>query len=153
MNLILWRHAEAEDSGPGQDDMERALTAKGRKQARKMADWLNARLPAGARIIASPALRARQTADALDRPYQVAPAIAPGAGVESLCKAAHWPQPGNTTVLVGHQPDLGRLAAYLMTGATGAWAIRKAGIWWLRGRQQNGSLDVVIEAVVNPELK
>jgi len=46
MNLILWRHAEAEIQRPGQDDIERELTAKGRRQARRVAKWLDARLPA-----------------------------------------------------------------------------------------------------------
>ncbi len=43
MELILWRHAEAED---GTHDSERKLTAKGIKQAARMAKWLRARVPA-----------------------------------------------------------------------------------------------------------
>ncbi len=41
MDLILWRHAEAEMSEP---DMERVLTARGQKQARRMAGWLTTQL-------------------------------------------------------------------------------------------------------------
>lgn len=59
MDLILWRHAEAE---PGEPDLERALTAKGQRQARRMADWLGSQLPDSCRILASPALRCLQTA-------------------------------------------------------------------------------------------
>ncbi len=36
MELILWRHAEAE---PGEPDLGRRLSAKGEKQARRMAEW------------------------------------------------------------------------------------------------------------------
>ena len=52
MDLILWRHADAQDGNP---DLERPLTAKGRLQARKMAAWLNQRMPQEARILVSPA--------------------------------------------------------------------------------------------------
>ena len=62
MDLILWRHAEAEDGSP---DAKRKLTARGRKQAKQIARWLKPRLPADARIVVSPALRAVQTAEAL----------------------------------------------------------------------------------------
>jgi hypothetical protein len=51
MNLILWCHAEAEDSFP---DIERTLTEKGRKQAKKIAGWLKPRLPQKIRILVSP---------------------------------------------------------------------------------------------------
>jgi phosphohistidine phosphatase, SixA len=44
MELILWRHAEAEDGSP---DLERELTGKGHKQAEKMAAFLRPRLPGG----------------------------------------------------------------------------------------------------------
>ncbi|WP_204271061.1 histidine phosphatase family protein, partial [Escherichia coli] len=64
MDLILWRHAEAEVIAPGQDDLQRALTPKGERQARRMAAWLNHRLPATTRVLVSPALRCRQTAEA-----------------------------------------------------------------------------------------
>ena len=41
MDLILWRHAEAFELNEGRDDMDRALTAKGERQAHRMAEWLN----------------------------------------------------------------------------------------------------------------
>ena len=43
MDLIFWRHAEAENRREGQDDLERALTHKGERQAQRMAAWLNQR--------------------------------------------------------------------------------------------------------------
>ncbi|HSO07654.1 MAG TPA: histidine phosphatase family protein, partial [Pelomicrobium sp.] len=62
MDLILWRHAEAEDGVP---DLARKLTPKGVKQAKRIAKWLRPRLPADTRVIVSPARRALQTAEAL----------------------------------------------------------------------------------------
>src|SRR5687767_291721 len=57
MDLILWRHAEAEDGLPGAPDAGRELTARGRRQAMKMAGWLDRNLPSGCRILCSPARR------------------------------------------------------------------------------------------------
>ena len=54
MQLILWRHAEAEDAN-GKDDLDRALTKKGHLQAERMAKWLRSRLPEDCRILVSPA--------------------------------------------------------------------------------------------------
>ncbi|HEY5306925.1 MAG TPA: histidine phosphatase family protein, partial [Casimicrobiaceae bacterium] len=54
MDLILWRHAEAE---PGEPDLGRRLTAKGIKQAERMATWLEVHLPDTCRILVSPADR------------------------------------------------------------------------------------------------
>jgi phosphohistidine phosphatase len=62
MELILWRHAEAEI---GEPDLGRKLTPRGEKQARRVAEWLHAQLPDSARILVSPATRAQQTAKAL----------------------------------------------------------------------------------------
>ena len=62
MELILWRHAEAED---GEPDEERRLTGRGKKQAKRVAKWLARRLPEDFAVISSPARRALQTARAL----------------------------------------------------------------------------------------
>src|SRR5262245_23237221 len=70
MNLILWRHADAEDAAPGASDDARGLTAKGEKQAKRMAAWLKSRLLDDAEILVSPARRAQQTAQALTRRFQ-----------------------------------------------------------------------------------
>ena len=79
MHLILWRHAEAIDSVP---DLERELTRKGHRQARKMAAWLNQQLPSRVRVIASPAKRAQQTASALADKIECVDSIAPGASAK-----------------------------------------------------------------------
>ena len=80
MDLILWRHAEAEDGVP---DGERALTKKGRKQAAALAAWLNERLPKRPRILVSPAVRAQQTAAALGQAFTTAREIGVGASAAS----------------------------------------------------------------------
>lgn len=149
MELILWRHAEAED---GINDLARELTPKGRKQAEKMAGWLNERLPKECRVLASPAVRAKQTASALGRPFEIVPAISPGAGWEDVIEAAGWPGEDRGHVLVaGHQPTLGEVSAYLL-GSEGSLAIRKAGVWWFSSRKHAAGGEVILRAVMTPDL-
>lgn len=151
MDLILWRHAEAETLAAGQDDLQRALTHKGERQARRMAAWLNHRLPASTRVIVSPALRCRQTAEALGRETRIVPAIAPDATVAALLEASRWPKASEPVLLCGHQPTLGRLAAKLLAGAEQDWAVKKGAVWWLRWRQRDGEPDVTLHAVQGPD--
>src|SRR4051812_30067667 len=124
MNLILWRHADAEDGYP---DLERKLTAKGRKQAGHVAAWLKQRLPAQYSLLASPAARAQQTAEALGWPIKTLPALAPGASPRTIVAESGWPDREGTVIVVGHQPDLGRAVAQLVGGAPGAWNVEKGG--------------------------
>ena len=77
MDLILWRHAEAEEAQPGMSDLERALTSKGQKQARRMGQWLNTQLPDSCRILCSPAVRTLQTVEALGRKFKIHTDLAP----------------------------------------------------------------------------
>lgn len=147
MNIILWRHAEAEDPKPDQNDLDRKLTPKGKKQAKRMATWLAKRLPKDASILVSPAERTRQTADALDMSYAIVPEIAPSANHSDLARAIDWPNGEGTTVIVGHQPTLGQFAAWLLTGNACDLSIQKAAVWWLRASRKNGMLQVAVESV------
>lgn len=148
MDLILWRHCEAE---PGEPDLGRRLTAKGIKQAERMALWLEQRLPDSARILVSPAERAQQTAQALGRKYRTTADIAPGASVQSVLAAAHWPEGPEPVLVVGHQPTLGQLAAWLLADADTGWSVRKGAVWWLSNRLREGESAVVLKASVSPD--
>jgi phosphohistidine phosphatase len=148
MDLILWRHAEAEDGVP---DGERALTKKGHKQAAAMAAWLSERLPKRARILVSPATRAQQTAAALEHPFTTSREVGVGASATDVVEAAGWPDAGGTVVIVGHQPTLGRVAALLATGDEADWAIKKGALWWFTHRVRDGDGQVVLRAVIGPD--
>ncbi len=152
MDLILWRHAEALEMREVQDDLDRALTAKGERQAQRVAHWLARQLPASARVMASPARRAQQTAAALDRKVKTVAELAPDGTVEALLHAVRWPDAREPVVVVGHQPTLGLAAAYLLSGQPQAWPVRKGALWWLRGREREGQWQIVLHAVVSPEL-
>ena len=149
MDLILWRHADAAQGGR---DLDRKLTAKGRKQAVRMAAWLVARLPSRYAVLASPARRARETADALGVRYKIAERLAPGAAPADILEAAGWPAHKGAVIVVGHQPDLGRLAAMLLGGAEAEWSVKKGGLWWLSNREREGEAQVVVRAVLAPDL-
>ena len=151
MDLILWRHAEAFEQGQG-DDLERPLTPKGERQAQRMGDWLNRQLPASVRVLASPARRAQQTAQHLDRKFRTVPELAPEGTVDALLQAARWPDAREAALIIGHQPTLGLVAAYLLAGQTSAWPMRKAGVWWLRTRHREGERQIVLHTVMSPDL-
>jgi phosphohistidine phosphatase len=149
MDLILWRHA---DAAPGSRDLERKLTAKGRKQAERVAAWLVAKLPGRYTMLVSPARRARETADALGTRYKVVERLAPGAAPGEILESCGWPSHKGAVVVVGHQPDLGRVAALLVSGAEEEWSVKKGGLWWLSNREREGETQVVVRAVLAPDL-
>ena len=150
MNLILWRHAEAEEGAP---DLKRALTKRGLKEAALMADWLHQQLPPDTRVIASPAERTRQTAQALVSEFEVIKALAPGRGVEDLLAAVEWPDAGNdhTVLVVGHQPTLGQTAALLIGGAEAPWSMKKGAVWWISNRVRGEGAQAVLRVVMSPD--
>ena len=149
MQLILWRHAEAEDSNP-LGDSARELTKKGHKQAERVAKWLRPHLEGDWRILVSPAARALQTVQPLDLEFEESEAVGLSATASTILRAAGWPDNEQSVVVVGHQPTLGHVAARLVGGAVGEVAIRKGAIWWFATRRRNGT-ETILQAVVNPE--
>ena len=153
MELILWRHAEAE---PGEPDLGRRLTAKGEKQARRVAEWLHTRLPQTAKVYVSPARRAQQTAQALadisHYKLRTLEELAPGAAAAEVLAAADWPNSKAAVVIVGHQPTLGLLASELLSGQALDWSLKKGALWWLSQREHEGEDQTVLRAVINPDL-
>jgi phosphohistidine phosphatase len=152
MDLILWRHAEAVDATLRIADTERALTAKGERDAKRMAKWLNERLPDDAVILVSPARRTQQTASALNRPFATITGIGTDAEPADLLQAAHWPHAAIATLIVGHQPTLGCLVSLLLTGAEADLSVKKGAIWWIQGRVRGGGVQCVLRAMMAPDL-
>ena len=152
MDLILWRHAEAQEADGSMPDSKRRLTTKGEKQARKMGAWLRQHLPRDVRVLVSPSARTQQTAHALGLPFEIEPTIGVGADAADVIAAAGWPDGQRKTravVIVGHQPTLGRLAALLLSGEEAEWVVKKGAVWWFshRGDQPGGAqLRVVLGA-------
>ncbi|WP_101102787.1 SixA phosphatase family protein [Macromonas bipunctata] len=159
MDLILWRHAEAEDLVEQEElgesagnDLSRRLTPKGDKQAARMAAWLNRHLPEGVRVWSSPAVRTEQTVLALGREYRLRDELRPDASPDELLQLVHWPESRHPMLVVGHQPTLGRVVARLLGLREEECAVRKGSIWWLRTRERHGVRQTVLWTVQTPEL-
>jgi phosphohistidine phosphatase SixA len=113
VRLFLVRHAH---SDPGEPDELRPLSARGREQARELAKRLAA--VESVLVVASPLLRARETASAIAKAAQVElrvdERLAPGATAEDVLAAIDGAD--GPVVVVGHQPDCSEIAAALGAG-------------------------------------
>lgn len=152
MDLVIWRHAEALELQDDGVDMERALTARGYKQAARMAKWLDRQLPEGARILSSPARRCQDTVRRLDRKYKVSDDLLIDANPLQLLDAVQWPTAKAPVLLVGHQPMLGQLIAQLLELKSNECAIRKGSVWWLRSRERAGQRQTLLVAVQSVDM-
>ena len=146
MNLILWRHAEAESGGP---DAERKLTGRGRKQSKRGAEWLKERLKGRYVLLVSPTARTRETAKALTGEFEESEDIGPEANGLRIVKASGWPEAKGTVIVVGHRPGLNRAAALLMSGREREWEIKKGGLWWFEARPEGEP--AFVRAVLAPK--
>lgn len=152
MELILWRHAEAEDGTP---DIERALTDKGQRQAKNMAAWLKTQLTGNThdiRIIVSPAKRTQQTAQAFRRTFETSIEIDTKTTVDRMYAMTEWPD-GETTIVVGHQPTLGELAQLLVPNLPNDLYFKKGAVWWF-GHEKNlqGEIRPILRTVMYPSM-
>lgn len=161
MQLILWRHAQAEDGSrmtsgdPRSRDMARELTLTGVKQAKATAAWLRPRLPPGSILLSSPAVRTVQTAQQLMADFERVSALAPDVPPAALLEAAGWPGTASderTVVVVSHQPTLGRVASLLLTGIDRDLAVRTSGAWWFQSSGGGGASGNALRAIFDPAL-
>jgi phosphohistidine phosphatase len=152
MDLVLWRHAQAQDWRAGGDDLARTLTTKGEKQAARMAKWLDRQLPDTARILCSPARRTEQTVAALGRKYKLDPDLGPDATAAQLLQRVQWPDASSTVLVVGHQPTLGQVAAQLLGLPEAECSIGKGAVWWLRHKPGEAGATTVIVTVQTPQM-
>lgn len=149
MELILWRHAEAEDSVP---DDARQLTEKGLDQARRMAGWLKSKLPENTQLIVSPTRRTQQTAMALKSDFVTNNEIGPGASVKSLLAVADWPNAQGAVVIVGHQPTLGEVVSCLIPTISAGLSVKKGSVWWIRCQKKESGIEPVLHIMIYPEM-
>ncbi len=152
MDLVLWRHAEAQEWVEGCDDLARSLTTRGEKQAARMANWLDRQLPEGTRVLTSPARRSEQTALALGRKFKIRPELAPDGSVAGLLELVQWPIAKGTVLVIGHQPTLGQTIAQLIGLTATECSVKKGAVWWLRNREREAHSQTVIVTVQTPEV-
>lgn len=149
MELILWRHAEAEDGVP---DAARQLTEKGLDQAKRMAGWLKSKLPENTQVIVSPTRRTQQTAMALRSDFVTNNEIGPGASMENILAVADWPNAQGAVVIVGHQPTLGEVVSYLIPAIPPGLSVKKGSVWWVRCQKKENRIEPVLHIVIYPEM-
>ncbi|ADI30308.1 SixA phosphatase family protein [Methylotenera versatilis] len=155
-NLILWRHAEAEDHSKSGADFDRVLTKTGHKDAAKMAKWLNQHLPANTEALCSPAVRCLQTVAALQALSSINVEVVDYLSVDStpeiIASKVCNDDSSRTILIIGHQPNLGTLITKLLGMSESACAVKKGAVWWLRQRVNEGVMQTYLYAVKHPNL-
>lgn len=152
MELILWRHAEAEPHKPDElADQLRVLTPKGARHASRVGAWLDRQLPSQARVLSSPATRCVQTAEALGRKFSTVPALNTDSTPEAILDACGWPLQKTPVVVVGHNPLLGQVAALIFSGVAHEWKMRKGSLLWI-ARKSKEDPAPFIRLAVGPDL-
>lgn len=135
MNILIVRHGIAEDrvefARGGRSDDERPLTKKGIERMRESARGLKNVVPEIDLIATSPLVRAHQTADIIRKAYKSKltqiPELAPGQGPVTVTEWLQSGQEGENLCLVGHEPDLSELVAWLTSGRTEGYVDMKKG--------------------------
>jgi phosphohistidine phosphatase len=154
MQLFVMRHAIAEEAAPGQEDATRELTEDGARKLRQVVKGLR-RLDLGfERVLTSPWIRAARTAGSLAPLCECEPIetelLARTPSSELLALIA---ERNETTVVVGHEPWLGELVAWLAFGDTRhgeALDFKKAGVMWLEGSSVPGGM--MLRAMLPPSV-
>ena len=154
MQLFVIRHATAEDALPEQDDATRELTDDGIRKLRQMVKGLRKLDISFDRVLTSPWLRALQTAERLepisDNPPIVTELLAQRPHAELLAMIA---ERNEDTAVVGHEPWLSELVAWLAFGDTRhgeALRLKKAGVVWLDGSAVPGGM--TLQAILPPRI-
>ena len=152
MDLIFWRHAETTEAEDGQADSERPLTARGERQAARMAHWLERQLPESTKVLCCPSVRAEQTVIPLGRKYKLREELSPNASIDDVLTLAQWPLNKHSVLLVTHQPLIGEIIAKLMHIQLQELVVRKGSVWWLRSRFKDEKPQTMLVTVQTPEL-
>lgn len=143
MDLLLWRHAEAEAESATGLDADRALTRRGRKDAAKMAKWLKGHLPTDTIVLSSPARRCQETVAALrdisDIRARAVEFLSVDSNIERIRKELATFTGDKTVLVVGHQPNLGSLVARLVGMQESSCVVKKGAVWWLHQRSSQGN--------------
>ena len=135
MRIVLLRHGPAGTRDPSRwpDDAARPLTSRGRERTRRAAQGVRRLVDGVALVLTSPLVRARETADLLaavvepEKDVETLDSLAPGGSTRPILARLGRLEPDSTVVLVGHEPDLGKLAGLLVFGAPAPLPLKKAG--------------------------
>ncbi|PAF51893.1 hypothetical protein BKH43_01285 [Helicobacter sp. 13S00401-1] len=159
-DLILWRHANA--SYEAQSDMERELSSKGKKEAKKMAEFLEKNLSKQGfknyKILTSEATRTKQTASMLDENYTPCKELNVGSEASDILEFIRWKEPlkdgaSKVLILVGHEPFLSEIVTLELLGQkeilNQAFSFHTAGVFWLRSDETD---EVSLQLALMPNM-
>lgn len=130
MELIFFRHGDAEDVGPNGSDHARRLTSRGELESERVARFILASGLAPGEVVSSPLVRARQTAERVARVLGCGPEpqtddrLKSGARVEDI-EGVVADYPAQRILLVGHEPDFSQVVSALIGG--GRLDMKKSG--------------------------
>jgi phosphohistidine phosphatase len=161
MDLFLLRHGIAVERGDPRFpcDADRPLVPRGRKKVQRVAEFLRRLELSFDRVLTSPWVRARQTADiicqelALKGKLHESELLIPGQpslDVAQLVRLAG--REPRVILLVGHEPGLSTLAANLLTGGEGLEIrMKKAGLCRITLDESAKGQKAVLEWLLAPE--
>ena len=156
MLLLLMRHADALDEAAS--DYARVLSDKGRKQAERMGCWLKAICDKPPVIVSSPYPRAFETADIVAESLgdgsvarqdeRLAPGLTPDLGSSLIHE---FGDDAAGLLLVGHAPDLARLACHLIGAKESGIELRKGAVACLE-TVRAGHAGSTLQWLIHPKL-
>lgn len=160
MDVFVIRHAIAEEAEPGQDDASRELTSDGVRKFKRAVQGVRELGWSFDRVLTSPWQRALSTAELL-KPLADGPTIV----TDLLCdkprpelfaliaETSGPPEDQRATAVVGHEPWLSELVAWLAFGDPRhgeALDLKKGGIVWLSGTAVPGGM--TLRALLTPKI-
>lgn len=146
LNLFIIRHAEAVPVGQDgvETDEARPLTPAGAASCKPLAAALKCQAPKLDKLLTSPLVRARETADGIAEhwgdkvPHVIElPALTPGTRKRELLEAVRGIK-GRSIGLVGHNPDLSELVAWLIGDRNVGIELEKGGMACVRFSERAG---------------
>jgi phosphohistidine phosphatase len=162
MNVFILRHGLAVEPGsPGYtQDSERPLTPKGKQQLMKVAKGMRRLGLDFDLILASPYVRARQTADIVAKTLKLkkrldySEALTPSGSPKELIDYLNRLDPRPEDVLlVGHEPYLSQLISLLISGETGlAISMKKGGLCKLSADSLRADRCATLEWLLMPRM-
>jgi phosphohistidine phosphatase len=159
MDLLIIRHGIAEDrdhwAHTGRPDAERPLTEEGRRRMRRAARGLRQLVGSVDVLAASPLARAAETAEILARQLgrgvETVPQLAPEHPVDDLLPWLRGQDDEALVAVVGHEPHLGFLAGWLLTGRHESFvALKKGGACLLEFDDPPGAGEGVLRWLLAP---
>jgi phosphohistidine phosphatase SixA len=160
MHLLLIRHAIAEDkvefARTGRDDTERPLTKEGKRQMRHVAKGMRRVVRSIDVLAASPLVRAAQTAAIIAKAYgeisvRTVPELAPESAPAAFAKWLRTQRDADVIAVVGHEPHLGMLTTWLMTGIRDSHVtLEKGGACMLEIEEHPGALSATLQWSLTP---